>query len=78
MLAVWQALKNVVLPGYSLTRDAAIQNKKKGTGTIGMRGEEVGLAIKEAIKTIAERGDVKKVTARLKGCTLHLLQCVYV
>ena len=41
-----------------------------------MRGEEVGLAIKEAIKTIALRGDVRKVTVMLNTCLIHLLQFV--
>ena len=42
----------------------------------GMRGEEVGLAIKEAIKTIALPGDVRKVTVMLNACLIHLLQFV--
>lgn len=79
MITVWQTLKNVVLPGYSLTRDTTVQHKKKGTRAIGIRGEEVGLAIKEAIQTIALRGDVRKVTVMLNVCLIHLcVMCVFV
>ena len=53
MLAMWQTLKNVVLPLYSLTWDTTVQNKKKATKGIDTRGEEVGLAIKKAITTKA-------------------------
>ena len=53
MLAMWQTLKNVVLPRYSSTWDTTVQNKKKGTERIDTKGVEVGLAIKKAIKTIA-------------------------
>ena len=76
MVTVWQTLKNVVLPGYSSIRDTTVQLPQKGARGIGMRGEEVGLAIKEAIKTIALRGDVRKVTVMLNACLIHLLQFV--
>ena len=59
-------------------RDTTVQNKKKGMRGIRTRGEEVGLAIKEAIKTIALRGDVRKVTVTLIACLIHLLLCVCV
>ena len=65
MLAMWQTLKNLVLPRYSLMWDTTVQNKKKGTEGIDMRGNEFGLAIKKAIKTIALREDVRKVTVML-------------
>ena len=76
MVTVWQTLENVVLPGYSSIWDTTVQLPQKGTRGIGMRGEEVGLAIKEAIKTIALRGDVRKVTVMLNACLIHLLQFV--
>lgn len=73
MVTVWQTLKNVVLPGYSLTWNTTVQHPKKGGRGVGMRAEEVGLAIKEAIKTIALRGDVRKVTViPLTACLIPL------
>ena len=76
MITLWQTLKKVVLPGYSLIWDTTVQLPKKGARGIRMRGEEVGLAIKEAIKAIALRGDVRKVTVMLNACLIHLLQFV--
>ena len=42
-----------------------VQNKKKAMEGVDTRNEEIGLAIKEATKTIALRGDVRKVTVML-------------
>ena len=62
MTTVWQCLKNVVLPGYSSTRDKSTsRTKTKGAGGSVAKTEEVGLAIKEAIKQMASRGEVRKV-----------------
>ena len=65
MLTMWQTLKIVVLPGYSLTRHTTVPNQKKDMQGIDTRSKEVGIAIKEAIKTIALRRDIRKVTVML-------------
>ena len=41
-----------------------------------MRGEEVALVIKEAIKTIAVRGDLRKVSVMFNAFLIHLLLSV--
>ena len=71
MTTVWQCLKNVVLPGYSSTRDKSTsRTKTKGAGGSVAKTEEVGLAIKDAIKQMASRGEVRKVIGTLKTCQL--------
>ncbi|XP_068739035.1 uncharacterized protein [Montipora capricornis] len=62
MQAVWQCLKNVVLPGYSSCRNTTLKGKAKGAGCLdSSRIEEVGNSIKEAINTIAHQGNVRKL-----------------
>ena len=58
---VWQCMKDIVLPAYASTKASLSGNgKANGIGST-LRAEEIGLAVKEAIKSIAEIGEASKV-----------------